>query len=89
MSRRIRGLFFFVLVLAALASAAGERAEGQRAWQHGIDLIRVGHSGHVTAMGDRFLVAYGEGWVERGGFLDRGTGKPSFCPARSREKVKP
>ena len=36
---------------------------------------RGGHSGHAAAMGDRFLVAYGEGWVEGGGFLDRGTGK--------------
>ena len=36
---------------------------------------RGGHSGHVAALRDRFLVVYGEGWVERGGFLDRGTGK--------------
>jgi hypothetical protein len=36
---------------------------------------RGGHSGHVAASGDRFLVVYGEGWVERGGFLDAGTGK--------------
>lgn len=36
---------------------------------------RGGHSGHVAALGQRFLVAYGEGWVERGGFLDRGTGQ--------------
>ncbi len=40
-----------------------------------ITIKRGGHSGHVAAMGDRFLVTYGEGWVERGGFLDRGTGK--------------
>jgi hypothetical protein len=37
-----------------------------------------GHSGHVAAMGDKFLIAYGEGWVERGGFLDRGTGKDIY-----------
>lgn len=36
---------------------------------------RGGHSGHVAAMGERFLIAYGEGWVERGGFLGRGTGQ--------------
>ena len=36
---------------------------------------RGGHSGHVAAMGNRFLVAYSEGWVDGGGFLDRGTGK--------------
>lgn len=35
---------------------------------------RGGHSGHVAAIGERFLVVYGEGWVERGGFLDAGTG---------------
>jgi hypothetical protein len=40
---------------------------------------RGGHSGHVAAMGDRFLVVYGEGWVERGGFLDRGTGKDIYA----------
>jgi hypothetical protein len=36
---------------------------------------RGGHSGHAAAMGNRFLVAYSEGWVEGGGFLGRGTGK--------------
>jgi hypothetical protein len=36
---------------------------------------RGGHSGHVAALGERFLVAYGEGWVDHGGFLDLGTGK--------------
>ncbi|HTJ96970.1 MAG TPA: hypothetical protein VL381_05830 [Rhodocyclaceae bacterium] len=36
---------------------------------------RGGHSGHVAAMGDRFLISYGEDWVDHGGFLDRGTGK--------------
>ena len=178
MSRRIRGLLYFALGLVATAGAVAEPAEDHRAWQHGIDLIRVGdkllvvwgsagnpprpnpggdwphdvyyawlntstaadatlseprilvsrpeaqeppsvainsrgtllmttedgngginqhaglwdaslrvlrkypllikrggHSGHVAAMGERFLVTYGEGWVEHGGFLDRGTGK--------------
>ncbi len=40
---------------------------------------RGGHSGHVAAMGDRFLVTYSEGWVEGGGFLDRGTGKDIYA----------
>ncbi len=40
-----------------------------------ITIKRGGHSGHVAAMGDRFLVTYGEGWVDGGGFLNRGTGK--------------
>ena len=40
---------------------------------------RGGHSGHVAAMGERFLIAYGEDWVERGGFLDRGTGKDIYA----------
>jgi len=40
---------------------------------------RGGHSGHVAAMGERFLVAYGEGWVDRGGFLDRGTGQDIYA----------
>lgn len=34
-----------------------------------------GHSGHAAALGERFLVAYGEGWQEGGGFMDRGTGR--------------
>ena len=40
---------------------------------------RGGHSGHVAAMQDRFLVAYSEGWVEDGGFLDLGTGKNIYA----------
>ena len=28
-----------------------------------ITIRRGGHSGHVAAMGERFLVAYSEGWV--------------------------
>lgn len=27
---------------------------------------RGGHSGHVAAMGERFLITYGEDWAERG-----------------------
>ena len=35
-----------------------------------------GHSGHVAASRDRFLVAYSEDWVDADdGFLQRGTGK--------------
>ena len=44
-----------------------------------LTIRRGGHSGHVAAMNDRFLVAYGEGWVEGGGFLDRGTGKDIYA----------
>jgi hypothetical protein len=40
---------------------------------------RGGHSGHVAALGERFLVTYGEGWVDGGGFLDRGTGKDIYA----------
>jgi hypothetical protein len=36
---------------------------------------RGGHSGHAAAMGERFLVAYGEGWVDGGGWRGRGTGQ--------------
>lgn len=34
-----------------------------------------GHSGHVAALGECFLIAYSEGWVAGGAFLDRGTGQ--------------
>jgi len=44
-----------------------------------ITIRRGGHSGHVAAMGERFLVTYGEGWVDRGGFLDHGTGKSIYA----------
>jgi hypothetical protein len=43
-----------------------------------IEIRRGGHSGHVAALGENFLVAYGEGWVDGGGFLDRGTGKDIY-----------
>ena len=36
---------------------------------------RGGHSGHVAAMGERFLVVYGEGWVDGGGWNGLGTGQ--------------
>jgi hypothetical protein len=36
---------------------------------------RGGHSGHAAAMGDLFLVAYSEGWVNGGGWRGLGTGK--------------
>jgi hypothetical protein len=42
------------------------------------DWLRVrdgGHSGHVAALGERFLIAYSQDWVAGGAFLDRGTGK--------------
>lgn len=38
-------------------------------------LIRKGgHSGHAAALGNKFLVTYGEGWVKGGGDNNRGTG---------------
>ena len=40
---------------------------------------RGGHSGHVAAMGDRFLATYGEGWVEGAGWRGLGTGKYVFA----------
>ncbi len=40
---------------------------------------RGGHSGHVAAMGERFLIVYGEDWAEGGGFLGRGTGKDIYA----------
>jgi len=62
----------------------GERGPNQRAglWDaslkpvnvHPILVRRGGHSGHAAALGDTFLVTYGEGWVKGGGDSDRGTG---------------
>jgi hypothetical protein len=40
---------------------------------------RGGHSGHAAAMGERFLVAYGEGWVKGGGWNGLGTGENVFA----------
>jgi hypothetical protein len=40
---------------------------------------RGGHSGHVAAMGERFLVTYSEGWVDGGGWLGLGTGKGVYA----------
>ena len=40
---------------------------------------RGGHSGHVAAMGDRFLAVYGEGWVEGAGWRGLGTGQNVFA----------
>jgi hypothetical protein len=40
-----------------------------------ITIRRGGHSGHIAALGERFLVVYGEGWEDGGGFMDRGTGR--------------
>jgi hypothetical protein len=44
MARRSRfsAPLFFLLSLVALAGAAGDQEEDHRAWQHGIDLLRVG-----------------------------------------------
>lgn len=40
---------------------------------------RGGHSGHVAAMGERFLVAYGEGWVDGGAWRGLGTGESVYA----------
>ena len=40
---------------------------------------RGGHSGHAAAMGERFLVTYGEGWVDGGGWRGLGTGEKVFA----------
>lgn len=47
--------------------------------EYPLTIRRGGHSGHVAAMHDRFLITYSEGWVEGGGFLDRGTGKDIYA----------
>lgn len=40
---------------------------------------RGGHSGHAAAMGERFLVAYAEGWVQGGGWRGLGTGESVYA----------
>jgi len=54
---------------------------------------RGGHSGHVAAMGERFLVTYGEGWVDGGGWRGLGTGQNIFArmveaDGRRRQEIK-
>ncbi|RQH02210.1 hypothetical protein D1Y85_22275 [Paraburkholderia dinghuensis] len=39
------------------------------------DVESGGHSGHVAAVGDRFVVFYSEDWVDGGGVDNLGTGK--------------
>ncbi|MBR0778149.1 hypothetical protein JQ625_25235 [Bradyrhizobium diazoefficiens] len=38
------------------------------------DVRSGGHSGHVAAIGEQFVVVYSEGWLEGGGLNDKGTG---------------
>lgn len=40
---------------------------------------RGGHSGHVAALGERFLVVYGEGWVNGAGWRGLGTGERIYA----------
>jgi hypothetical protein len=47
--------------------------------QYPFTIRRGGHSGHVAAMGNQFLVVYGEGWVNGGGWQDLGTGKDVYA----------
>lgn len=35
---------------------------------------RGGHSGHATAVGDHYVIAYSEGWISGGGVDNQGTG---------------
>ena len=37
-------------------------------------ILDGGHSGHVAAVGSRFVIFYSEGWVEEGGVDDLGSG---------------
>jgi hypothetical protein len=72
-----------------VTSEDGENGINQYAglWDSGLrelrrypfEIRRGGHSGHVAAMGERFLVAYGEGWVDGGGWLGLGTGENVFA----------
>jgi hypothetical protein len=39
------------------------------------DVLSGGHSGHVAAVGDRFVVFYSNDWVDGGGVDNLGTGK--------------
>ncbi|HEY0269082.1 MAG TPA: hypothetical protein VGC12_07605 [Methyloradius sp.] len=40
---------------------------------------RGGHSGHVAAMGNQFVVTYGEGWIDGGGWRNLGTGESIYA----------
>lgn len=39
-----------------------------------VDILDGGHSGHVTAVGNRFVAFYSEGWIDGGGVDDLGSG---------------
>jgi hypothetical protein len=72
-----------------MTSEDGEDGINQRAglWDSRLQVLRPypfeirrgGHSGHVAAMGERFLVTYGEGWVDGGGWFGRGTGRDIYA----------
>jgi hypothetical protein len=47
--------------------------------QYPFTIRRGGHSGHAAAMGDKFLVVYGEGWVDGGGWRGKGTGESVYA----------
>jgi hypothetical protein len=42
--------------------------------EYGTMIRQGGHSGHVAAMGDRFVAAYSEEWIDGGGVDNLGTG---------------
>jgi hypothetical protein len=72
-----------------MTSEDGEDGINQRAglWDSRLNVLRAypfeirrgGHSGHVAALGERFLVTYGEGWVDGGGWRERGTGRDIYA----------
>lgn len=51
----------------------------QKLREYPFTIKKGGHSGHVAAMGNQFLVTYGEGWVDRGGWRNLGTGKNIYA----------
>lgn len=37
-----------------------------------------GHSGHAAAMGNKFVIAFDDGWVDKDGILNQGTGEDIY-----------
>jgi hypothetical protein len=48
-----------------------------------LDVWSGGHSGHVAAVGDRFVVFYSDDWVDGGGVDNLGTGKGVYLKSYS------
>lgn len=72
------------IMITAEDSHGGEEPVNQRYGVYKSDLTPVeaypedveegGHSGHVAAVGNRFVVVYSDGWVDGGGVDDLGSG---------------